>query len=94
MAQAIRQTTFVKSDGRIEIQDTKFPQGAKVEVIVILEENTEKRSSEVVVTQKLQNDEDDKHDEEVKASLKRALQDVKEGKTRPISELWARIDDE
>ncbi len=42
MAQAIRQTTFVKSDGRIEIQYTKFPQGAKVEVIVILEENTKK----------------------------------------------------
>ncbi len=36
MAQVIRQTTFVQSDGKIEIQPTQFPQGAKVEVIVIL----------------------------------------------------------
>ncbi|HEY9703078.1 MAG TPA: hypothetical protein V6C58_11565 [Allocoleopsis sp.] len=31
--------------------------------------------------------------EEIKASLRRALKEVKEGKTRPISELWERIDD-
>ena len=29
----------------------------------------------------------------IKASLKRALQEVKAGQTRPISELWNRIDD-
>ena len=30
---------------------------------------------------------------EIKTSLKRALQEVKAGQTRPISELWNRIDD-
>lgn len=38
-------------------------------------------------------DPDDTPVEEIKASLKRALKDVKTGKTRPISELWERIDD-
>ena len=36
-------------------------------------------------------DPDDTPVEEVKASLRRALQDYKEGKTRPVSELWERI---
>ncbi|QCS49263.1 MULTISPECIES: hypothetical protein [Cyanophyceae] len=31
--------------------------------------------------------------EVIQASLKQALQDVKAGKTRPISELWTGIDD-
>lgn len=53
MTQAIRQTTFVKSDGRIEIQDPKFPQGAKVEVIVILEDNTKVRSAEDLAIERL-----------------------------------------
>ena len=37
-------------------------------------------------------DPDDTPVEEIKASLRRALQEVKEGRTRPISELWERID--
>jgi hypothetical protein len=37
-------------------------------------------------------DPDDTPIEEIKASLRRALQEVKEGKTRPIFELWERID--
>lgn len=37
-------------------------------------------------------DSDDTPVEEIKASLRRALQEVKEGRTRPISELWERID--
>jgi hypothetical protein len=36
-------------------------------------------------------DPDDTTVEEVKASLRRALQEYKEGKTRPVSELWERI---
>ena len=36
-------------------------------------------------------DPDDTPVEEVKASLRRALQDYTEGKTRPVSELWERI---
>ncbi len=30
MAQAIRHTTFVQSDGKIEIFETKLPRGAKI----------------------------------------------------------------
>lgn len=36
---------------------------------------------------------DDNSNEEIKVSLKRALKEAKEGKTRPISELWERISD-
>ena len=39
-------------------------------------------------------DPDDTPVSEVKASLKRALQQAKAGQTRPISELWERIDAE
>lgn len=39
-------------------------------------------------------DPDDTPVEEVKASLRRALQQAKAGQTRPISELWERIDAE
>ena len=35
---------------------------------------------------------DDTPVEEVKASLRRSLQQVKAGQTRPISEQWERID--
>jgi hypothetical protein len=39
-----------------------------------------------------EDDPDDTPAEEVKASLRRALQQAKAGQTRPISELWERID--
>ncbi|MEH2085318.1 type II toxin-antitoxin system RelN family antitoxin [Nostoc sp.] len=39
-------------------------------------------------------DPDDTPVEEIKASLRRALQQAKAGQTRPISELWDRIDAE
>ena len=39
-----------------------------------------------------EDDPDDTPVEEVKASLRRALQQAKAGQTRPISELWERID--
>ena len=39
-----------------------------------------------------ENDPDDTSIEEVKVSLKRAFQQAKAGQTRPISELWDRID--
>ena len=44
--------------------------------------------------QELEDDPDDTPIEEVKASLKRAFQQAKEGKTRPISEMWDGIDAE
>ena len=46
----------------------------------------------VLVADEAEPDADDMPVEEIKASLKRALQNVKGGKTRPISELWDRID--
>lgn len=57
---------------------------SRVRVIVLFSEPTEN----------LEIDPDDAPIEEVKASLKRAFQQVKAGKTRPISELWDGIDAE
>ena len=55
-----------------------------VRIIVLLPEPTDEA----------EDDPDDTPVEEVKASLKRALQEAKTGQTRPISELWERIDAE
>jgi hypothetical protein len=62
------------------IQGTTYPH--QVRVIVLVPEQAE----EV--------DPDDTPIEEIKASLKRALHQAKTGQTRPISELWDRIDAE
>jgi hypothetical protein len=53
MAQAIRQTTFVQSDGKITIQIPQFPQGSKVEVIIILEDNSQTYSAEALAIERL-----------------------------------------
>lgn len=53
MAQAIRQTTFVQSDGTIRLSTPQLPQGAKVEVIVILEEDPQKLSAEALAIERL-----------------------------------------
>jgi uncharacterized protein YaiL (DUF2058 family) len=53
MAQAIRQTTFVQSDGTITLSTSQFPQGAKVEVIVILEDTPQTLSAEVLAIERL-----------------------------------------
>ena len=53
MAQAIRQTTFVQSEGKIEIQSSELPQGAKVEVIVIFEDEAEIMSAEALAIKRL-----------------------------------------
>ncbi|NUN66025.1 hypothetical protein HCU40_14985 [Pseudanabaena biceps] len=55
---------------------------SRVRVIVLFSEPIE--NTEI--------DPDDTPIEEVKASLKRAFQQAKAGQTRPISELWDRID--
>jgi hypothetical protein len=47
----------------------------------------------LLVSEENESDPDDTPVEEIKASLKRALQEAKEGKTRPIFELWERIND-
>lgn len=61
----------------------KFPP-SRVRVIVLFPE----------VTEEIETDPDDTPIEEIKASLRRALQEAKSGQTRPISELWERIDGE
>lgn len=51
----------------------------------------------VLVPEQAEAEEDDPDDtpvEEIKASLRRALQQAKAGQTRPLSELWDRIDAE
>jgi streptogramin lyase len=53
MAQAIRQTTFVQSEGKIEIRSSELPQGAKVEVIVIFEDEAEIMSAEALAIKRL-----------------------------------------
>ena len=45
MAQAIRQTAVVTSEGKVEIQSSQLHQGAKIEIIIILEDHLEKSSS-------------------------------------------------
>lgn len=62
------------------IQGTNYPH--QVRVIVLVPEEVEA------------DDPDDTPIEEIKASLRRALRQAKAGQTRPISELWDRIDAE
>lgn len=59
-----------------------IPTPSRVKVIVLVPNESESES-----------DPDDPPVAEIKASLKRSLQQVKAGETRPISELWERIDD-
>lgn len=56
--------------------------GRKVRIIVLFPEPTDEA----------EDDPDDTPVAEVKASLRRALQEAKTGQTRPIYELWERID--
>ncbi|NES82148.1 MAG: hypothetical protein F6K10_12530 [Moorea sp. SIO2B7] len=53
---------------------------SRVKVIVLISEETELEPDDTPV-------------EEIKASLRRALEEAKAGKTRPISELWDRMDE-
>ena len=55
MTQAIRQTAFVQSGGRLEIQSDKLYAGRKVEVIVILEDQPEIMSAEALAIKRLEN---------------------------------------
>ncbi|MBW4601671.1 MAG: hypothetical protein KME29_19380 [Calothrix sp. FI2-JRJ7] len=48
----------------------------------------------VLFTEQEENDPDDTPIEDVKASLRRGFHQAKAGQTRPISELWSRIDAE
>ncbi len=83
---AIEVTGKIDAEGNLvldqPIQGTTYPH--QVRVIVLVPEQLEIEAF----------DPDDTPVEEIKASLKRALQQAKAGQTRPISELWNRIDAE
>ncbi|MEH1818214.1 MAG: hypothetical protein V7L31_03805 [Nostoc sp.] len=83
---AIEVTGRIDSQGNLvldePIQGNTYPH--QVRVIVLVPEQAE--AEEV--------DPDDTPVKEIKASLRRALQQAKTGQTRPISELWDRIDAE
>ncbi len=53
MAQTIRKTTFVQSDRTIKIDTPQLPQGAKVEVIIILDDNPQTLSAEALAIERL-----------------------------------------
>ncbi len=78
---AIEITGKIDEKGQLLLDEPLEVTGVdEVRVIVLFEENGD--------------DPDDTPTEEIKASLRRALQEAKESKTRPISELWDRIDAE
>lgn len=52
MAQAIRQTAVVTSEGKIEIQSSQLHQGAKIEIIIIVEDHLKKSSAEALAIQR------------------------------------------
>ncbi|MFM7578696.1 MAG: hypothetical protein ACKN9E_02760 [Microcystaceae cyanobacterium] len=53
MTQTFRQQILVQSQGRIEIQDDRLPEGKTVEVIIILEEQPKKLSAEALAIARL-----------------------------------------
>ena len=71
----------VDENGQILLDEPlEITSDSRVKIILLVMDNREP-------------DTDDTPVEEIKASLRRALAEVKAGKTRPISELWGRIDD-
>ena len=71
----------VDENGQILLDEPlEITSDSRVKIILLVMDNREP-------------DPDDTPVEEIKASLRRSLAEVKAGKTRPISELWGRIDD-
>lgn len=78
---AFELTGNISEEGQILLDEPlTLDKPSRVKIIVLISDEDEP-----------ENDNDSIDD--VKESLKRALQEVKEGKTRPISELWERIHD-
>ncbi|MFN5860414.1 MAG: hypothetical protein ACK451_00170 [Pseudanabaena sp.] len=82
---AVEVTGTIDREGHL-LLDQPFEEdiSSRVRVIVLFSEPV----------QELEDDPDDTPIEEVKASLTRAFQQAKAGKTRPISEMWDGIDAE
>ncbi|BCL34352.1 hypothetical protein [Nostoc sp. MS1] len=83
---AIEVTGKIDSQGNLildePIQGTTYPHQVRVIVLVPEQEEVEEI------------DPDDTPVEEIKASLRRALQQAKEGKRIPLSQMWEGIDAE
>ncbi|GAX34098.1 type II toxin-antitoxin system RelN family antitoxin [Nodularia sp. NIES-3585] len=83
---AIEVTGKIDAEGNLvldqPIQGTTYPH--QVRVIVLVPEQVEVEAV----------DPDDTPVEEIKASLRRALQQAKAGQTRPLSQMWEGIDAE
>jgi hypothetical protein len=81
--QAFEVMATIDEKGQIILDhNLNIPTPSRVKVIVLLTNEPESES-----------DPDDTPVAEIKASLRRSLQQVKAEETRPISELWERIDD-
>ncbi|BAY38229.1 hypothetical protein NIES2111_25740 [Nostoc sp. NIES-2111] len=83
---AIEVTGKIDSQGNLildePIQGTTYPHQVRVIVLVPEQEEVEEI------------DPDDTPGEEIKASLRRSLQQAKEGKRTPLSQMWEGIDAE
>jgi len=82
---ALEVTGTIDEKGQLILdRPLKLDNPGPVRIILLLPEPTDEA----------EDDPDDTPVEEVKASLRRALQQAKAGQIRPISELWERIDAE
>lgn len=82
---AIEVTGTIDEKGQVSLdQPIEGETPSRVRIIVLFSEATEE----------LENDPDDTPIEEIKASLRIALQEAKEGKRIPLSEMWEGIDAE
>jgi hypothetical protein len=81
--QAFEVMGTVDENGQLVLdQSLEIGHKSRVKVIILVTQDNESES-----------DPDDTPVEEIKASLRRALKEMKSGQTRPLSELWERIDD-
>ncbi|MEB3340854.1 hypothetical protein [Okeania sp.] len=82
---AIEATGIIDEKGQLFLdQPIENSVPVKVRVILLFTE----------ITAEIQPEFDDTSVAEIKASLTRALQEAKSGQTRPVSQLWERIDAE
>ncbi len=73
---AFETTAKVNKNGQLLLNEPlNIDEDSEVKVIVLVSEKSEYEPDDTPV-------------EEIKASLRVALQEVKEGKTQPISQLW------
>ncbi len=80
--QAFEVMGTVDKNGQLLLDEAiKINKPSRVKVILLL-------------SNEIESDPDDTSVEEIKASLKRALQDAKEGKIIPLEEMWEGIDAE